>query len=127
MGNMNARRDWGHARDYVRMQWLMLQQDAPEDFVIASGQQYSVREFIQWAAADLGIALRFEGEGTDEVGRVESVAGDDAPAVKPGLDDPASSPREPAREVGSRSVARSSRASPVVLLSFAFTFDKDRL
>jgi len=84
IGNMNALRDWGHARDYVRMQWLMLQQERPEDFVIATGQQYSVRQFIQWAAADLGIELRFEGGGVDEVGIVASVSGDKAPALKGG-------------------------------------------
>ncbi|MFC0202597.1 GDP-mannose 4,6-dehydratase [Paracoccus rhizosphaerae] len=84
MGNMDALRDWGHARDYVRMQWMMLQQDAPEDFVIATGVQYSVRQFIQWSAAHLGITLRFEGEGEAEVGVVDSVSGDDAPGVAPG-------------------------------------------
>jgi GDPmannose 4,6-dehydratase len=84
MGNLDALRDWGHARDYVRMQWLMLKQDAPEDFVIATGQQHSVREFIQWAAQDLGINLRFEGSGVHEVGVVESVEGDKAPTVRAG-------------------------------------------
>ncbi|MCL4158168.1 UNVERIFIED_CONTAM: hypothetical protein GTU68_002763, partial [Idotea baltica] len=67
MGNIDALRDWGHAKDYVRMQWLMLQQDAPEDFVIATGKQYSVREFIIWTAAGLGVTLRFEGAGLDEI------------------------------------------------------------
>jgi GDPmannose 4,6-dehydratase len=66
------------------MQWLMLQQDAPEDFVIATGQQHSVREFIQWAAQDLGISLRFEGSGVHEVGVVDSVVGDKAPTVRAG-------------------------------------------
>ncbi|MBV7410707.1 GDP-mannose 4,6-dehydratase [Maritimibacter sp. DP1N21-5] len=84
MGNIDALRDWGHAKDYVRMQWLMLQQDAPEDYVIATGVQYSVRDFIIWSAAELGITLRFEGEGLREVGIVEAVAGNDAPAVEPG-------------------------------------------
>ena len=84
MGNIDALRDWGHAMDYVRMQWMMLQQDAPDDFVIATGVQYSVREFITWTAKELGIILRFEGEGIDEQGIVEAVEGDDAPAVKPG-------------------------------------------
>jgi GDPmannose 4,6-dehydratase len=74
LGNMSALRDWGHARDYVEMQWLMLQQDKAEDFVIATGVQYSVREFVQFAAAELGIKIRFEGEGVDEVGIVESIA-----------------------------------------------------
>ncbi len=84
MGNIDALRDWGHARDYVRMQWLMLQQNAPEDFVIATGKQYSVRQFILWAAEDLGIELAFEGSGVDEIGRVVSVTSNNAPEVKPG-------------------------------------------
>ena len=84
MGNMNALRDWGHAKDYVRMQWMMLQQDRPRDFVIASGMQYSVRQFIEWSALELGVRLRFEGCGTQEVGVVESVEGDKAPALKVG-------------------------------------------
>jgi len=84
MGNLDALRDWGHAKDYVRMQWLMLQQDAPEDFVIATGVQYSVRQFIQWSAEELGITLRFEGEGVDERAIVASIAGDNAPALNVG-------------------------------------------
>ena len=84
MGNIDSLRDWGHAKDYVRMQWMMLQQDTPEDFVIATGVQYSVREFITWSAAHLGITLRFEGTGVDEVGIGDAVTGDDAPAVAPG-------------------------------------------
>jgi GDPmannose 4,6-dehydratase len=84
MGNMDALRDWGHAKDYVKMQWMMLQQEKPMDFVIATGQQYSVREFIQWTAEDLGIRLRFEGTGVDEIAVVESVSGDKAPALKAG-------------------------------------------
>lgn len=84
MGNIDSLRDWGHARDYVRMQWMMLQQDQPEDFVIATGKQYSVREFITWSAAHLGITIRFSGQGIDEVGVVEAVSGDDAPAVRAG-------------------------------------------
>jgi GDPmannose 4,6-dehydratase len=84
MGNIDSLRDWGHARDYVRMQWMMLQQDAPEDFVIATGVQHSVRYFITWAAADLGITLRFEGTGIDEVAIVDQIVGDDAPSLKPG-------------------------------------------
>jgi GDPmannose 4,6-dehydratase len=67
MGNIDALRDWGHAKDYVRMQWMMLQQDQPEDFVIATGVQYSVRQFINWTAAELGMQLRWEGEGVNEV------------------------------------------------------------
>jgi len=84
MGNLDALRDWGHAKDYVRMQWMMLQQDQPEDFVIATGVQYSVRQFIQWSAHEVGITLRFEGEGVDEVAIIESIHGDNAPALKVG-------------------------------------------
>ncbi|WP_286760271.1 MULTISPECIES: GDP-mannose 4,6-dehydratase [Sulfitobacter] len=84
MGNLDALRDWGHAKDYVRMQWMMLQQDVAEDFVIATGVQYSVRQFITWSAAELGISLRFEGTGVDEYAVVDSVIGEDAPAVSPG-------------------------------------------
>ena len=84
MGNIDALRDWGHAKDYVRMQWMMLQQDQPEDFVIATGVQYSVRQFIEWSAAELGITLRFEGAGVDERAVVEQIEGDKAPALKIG-------------------------------------------
>lgn len=84
MGNIDSLRDWGHAKDYVRMQWMMLQQDVAEDFVIATGVQYSVREFITWSAAELGIELTFSGVGVDEVATVASVKGDKAPAVKAG-------------------------------------------
>ncbi len=84
MGNMDALRDWGHAKDYVRMQWMKLQQDVPEDFVIATGVQYSVREFIQWSAAELGITLRFEGRGVDEHAVVAYIEGNKAPALKVG-------------------------------------------
>ena len=84
MGNMDALRDWGHAKDYVRTQWMMLQQDAPEDFVIATGQQHSVREFITWSAAELGITLAFEGVEAEEIGRVVAVSGDKSPAVAEG-------------------------------------------
>jgi GDPmannose 4,6-dehydratase len=83
LGNMDALRDWGHARDYVQAMWLMLQQEQPDDYVIATGQQHSVREFVQLAAAELGISVRFEGQGLDEVGVVESVTGDKA-QCKPG-------------------------------------------
>jgi GDPmannose 4,6-dehydratase len=76
LGNMDAKRDWGHAKDYVEVQWLMLQQEVAEDFVIATGKQYSVREFIEVAAARLEITLAWQGQGTDEVG-VVSTAGDD--------------------------------------------------
>ena len=78
LGNLSALRDWGHARDYVEMQWLMLQQAQPEDFVIATGVQVSVREFVQRAAAELGITVAFSGEGESEVGTVAAVTGDKA-------------------------------------------------
>ncbi|GAA4482707.1 GDP-mannose 4,6-dehydratase [Gluconacetobacter asukensis] len=84
MGNIDALRDWGHAKDYVRMQWMMLQQEAAEDFVIATGVQYSVRQFIEWSAAELGLTLAFEGSGVDEVGVVVAIEGDKAPALKVG-------------------------------------------
>ena len=84
MGNMNALRDWGHAKDYVRMQWMMLQQDKPEDFVIATGVQYSVRQFIEWSAAELGISLKFEGQGVDETAIVTAIEGDKAPSLNVG-------------------------------------------
>lgn len=84
LGNLDAMRDWGHAKDYVRMQWMMLQQEQPEDFVIATGQQYSVRQFVLWASLQLGITLRFEGEGVNEIGIVEKIQGSDAPSLKLG-------------------------------------------
>jgi GDPmannose 4,6-dehydratase len=84
MGNMDALRDWGHAKDYVRMQWMMLQQEQAKDYVIATGVQYSVRQFIQKAAAQLGIELEFKGHGVDEHAIVSAVNGQNAPAVKPG-------------------------------------------
>jgi GDPmannose 4,6-dehydratase len=84
MGNIDSLRDWGHAKDYVRMQWLMLQQEAPEDFVIATGVQHSVRTFIGWTAAELGLTLSFQGEGVDEVATVVAKTGELAPAVAVG-------------------------------------------
>ncbi|PWR18218.1 GDP-mannose 4,6-dehydratase [Zavarzinia compransoris] len=84
MGNLDSLRDWGHARDYVRMQWMMLQQETPEDFVIATGVQHSVRQFIHWAAEDLGLTLEFSGEGENEIGRVVAKSGNLAPAVNVG-------------------------------------------
>jgi GDPmannose 4,6-dehydratase len=84
LGNMDALRDWGHAKDYVRMQWMMLQQDQPEDFVIATGKQISVREFVRMSAAEAGIVLEFSGEGIEEIATVTAVTGDDAPDVKVG-------------------------------------------
>ena len=84
MGNIDALRDWGHAKDYVRMQWLMLQQEQAKDYVIATGEQYSVREFITWSAKFLGIDLEFKGAGLDEIGYVSGIRGEMAPAVKVG-------------------------------------------
>ena len=84
VGNMNALRDWGHAKDYVRMQWLMLQQDHPKDYVIATGVQYSVRQFIQKAAASVGLTLVFKGQGIDEQASVQDITGKHAPSVKVG-------------------------------------------
>lgn len=84
MGNIDSLRDWGHAKDYVYMQWMMLQQDEPEDYVIATGVQHSVRQFIAWAAAELGITVEFSGTGVEEIGRVAAVDGDLAPNVKVG-------------------------------------------
>lgn len=84
LGNLSARRDWGHARDYVEAQWLMLQQDRPRDFVIATGTQHSVREFVKWSGAELGLEITFEGDGVDEVGRVTHVEGEARRAVEVG-------------------------------------------
>lgn len=87
LGNMSALRDWGHAKDYVEMQWLMLQQDVAEDFVIATGVQYSVREFVEFSAKELGVTLAFEGEGEQEIGKVvkvEAVGGEMLAACKVG-------------------------------------------
>ena len=84
LGNLNALRDWGHAKDYVEMQWLMLQQDAPEDFVIATGVQHSVREFVEMAASKLNIQLRWKGHGLEETGVVVSATGKDTPAITKG-------------------------------------------
>jgi len=84
MGNMDALRDWGHAKDYVRMQWMMLQQETADDFVIASGKQISVRDFIHLSAGNLGLRLKFEGDGLDEKAIVTSIAGDKAPSLSVG-------------------------------------------
>ncbi|WP_391528178.1 GDP-mannose 4,6-dehydratase [Photorhabdus akhurstii] len=84
LGNMDALRDWGHAKDYVRMQWLMLQQEQPEDFVIATGKQISVREFVKMSASEVGIELKFNGEGVNEIATVTAITGDNAPAVNVG-------------------------------------------
>lgn len=82
MGNMDSLRDWGHAKDFVRMQWLMLQQNQPEDFVIATGVQYSVRQFIEMTAKELGVTIRWNGIGVDEKGFVDSISGNNAPGLK---------------------------------------------
>lgn len=82
LGNLNAKRDWGHARDYVQMQWLMLQQQVPEDYVIATGVQHSVREFVEIAAAELGMSVEWQGEGLDEIG-IEKKSGKTIVRVDP--------------------------------------------
>ena len=84
LGNLNALRDWGHARDYVEAQWLMLQQDAPEDYVIATGRQHAVREFVEHAARALGVELAWQGEGMHERGIAAAVSGVNAPGIVPG-------------------------------------------
>jgi GDPmannose 4,6-dehydratase len=84
MGNIDSLRDWGHAKDYVKMQWMMLQQDAPEDFVIATGVQYSVREFIEWAGRELGLTIDFSGNGVDEIGTISSIEGNLTSALSVG-------------------------------------------
>lgn len=84
LGNMDALRDWGHAKDYVRMQWMMLQQDHPEDFVIATGKQISVREFVALSAKELGITFEFSGNGVDEIATITAIDGGNAHALKVG-------------------------------------------
>ncbi|NHN39586.1 GDP-mannose 4,6-dehydratase [Pseudomaricurvus alcaniphilus] len=84
LGNMDSLRDWGHAKDYVRMQWMMLQQEQPEDFVIATGKQISVRQFVTMAAQELGVTLKFSGTGVDEQAVVTRVSGDKCPGIAPG-------------------------------------------
>ncbi|MEH6454535.1 MAG: GDP-mannose 4,6-dehydratase [Psychromonas sp.] len=84
LGNMDALRDWGHAKDYVRMQWMMLQQETADDFVIATGKQISVREFVTLSAFEAGIELEFTGEGLEEIATVKSITGENAPALKVG-------------------------------------------
>ncbi len=84
MGNIHALRDWGHAKDYVRMQWMMLQQEDPHDFVIATGKQYSVREFIDWSAEVLGMTIEYKGVGVDEVGIISAIDGDKTPNIEVG-------------------------------------------
>ncbi|NRP26080.1 GDP-mannose 4,6-dehydratase [Aliiroseovarius sp. xm-m-379] len=84
MGNIDARRDWGHSRDFVRMQWMMLQQEVAEDFVIATGVQHSVRDFIRWSARELGLELAFSGSGVDEIATVAAITSNKAPALRVG-------------------------------------------
>jgi GDPmannose 4,6-dehydratase len=84
LGNMDSLRDWGHAKDYVRMQWMMLQQEQADDFVIATGKQISVREFVRMSAKEAGITLEFSGEGVDEIATVTAIEGDNAPGVNLG-------------------------------------------
>lgn len=84
LGNMDALRDWGHAKDYVRMQWMMLQQEVPDDFIIATGKQISVREFVKLSAKEIGIELEFTGKGLEEVATIKSIQGDNAPALNLG-------------------------------------------
>jgi GDPmannose 4,6-dehydratase len=84
LGNMDAMRDWGHAKDYVRMQWMMLQQEQPDDFVIATGKQISVREFVKLSAGEIGVELDFQGSGIDEIAVVASIQSDLAPALSVG-------------------------------------------
>lgn len=84
LGNMNSLRDWGHARDYVRLQWLMLQQEQPKDYVIATGRQHSVRQFVDWTAGALGLTVAFEGEGVDEVARIVAIAPGTETSLVPG-------------------------------------------
>ena len=84
LGTLDAKRDWGHAKDFVAMQWLMLQQDQPEDYVIATGEQHSVRDFVKWTAAELGMKLAFSGKGAQEIATVAAVNSNRAPSVRPG-------------------------------------------
>ena len=84
MGNMDSLRDWGHAKDFVRMQWMMMQQEHPEDFVIATGVQYSVRQFIEMSAYELGVTIRWDGAGAEEKGNVAAIDGNKAPGLKVG-------------------------------------------
>lgn len=84
MGNLDAMRDWGHAEEYAKAQWLILQHEVAEDFCIATGEQYSVRQFIEWSGEELGIKINFKGEGLSEVGVIDSIEGDLCPALKEG-------------------------------------------
>ena len=84
LGNMNAKRDWGHAKDFVRMHWMMLQQEQPEDFVIATGRRISVRDFVVLAAREIGVEIAFSGSGKQEIGAVTAVNGDFTPGIRKG-------------------------------------------
>ncbi len=84
MGNLDSLRDWGHAKDFVRMQWMMLQQDIAKDYVISTGKQLSVRDFIRLSASEIGISIEFEGKGLDEIGIIAAIAGENAPALNVG-------------------------------------------
>ena len=84
LGNLDALRDWGHAKDYVRMQWMMLQQETPQDFVIATGKQISVREFVSLSAKEVGVELEFTNEGLEEIATVKAITGDNAHALAVG-------------------------------------------
>jgi GDPmannose 4,6-dehydratase len=83
LGNLDSKRDWGHAKDYVKAMWMMLQQDAPDDFVVATGESYSVREFVERAFEEIGVAIRWQGKGIDEIGVVESIS-DSTPHINAG-------------------------------------------
>ena len=84
VGNLNALRDWGHAKDFVRMQWMMLQQEKPQDYIISTGKQFSIRDFIYWSAKEIGLEIKFQGEGTDEVAVVTSITKGKTPFIKVG-------------------------------------------
>ena len=84
LGNLDSQRDWGHAKDYVRIQWMMLQQKVPDDFVVATGMQFSVRQFVTWSAEEIGITLTFTGKGADEIATVAAIRGNNSPGVKIG-------------------------------------------
>ena len=84
VGNLNALRDWGHAKDFVRMQWMMLQQETPQDYVIATGKQFSIRDFIYWSAKEIGLEIKFQGKGTDEIAVVTSITEGKTPFIKIG-------------------------------------------
>jgi GDPmannose 4,6-dehydratase len=106
LGNMDALRDWGHAKDYVRMQWMMLQQDKADDYVIATGQQISVRDFVRMSASNAGIGIEFKGSGTREIGVVSTISGEEAPGVKIRVDERYFRPAEVETLLGDATKAR---------------------